>query len=56
MVHAMRIKNGRLWYSNRYIETPKFKLERDAGQAVRIRVGEMDGGPFGMFKMFLFMF
>lgn len=52
MVHAVRIKNGSLWYCNRYIETPRFKKEQAAGQALGPRVGEMFG-KVGMGKVLL---
>jgi len=50
MIHAMRIKNGQLYYCNRWIMCERLKLEDEAGQAVITRVGEM-GYKGGIFKM-----
>jgi carotenoid cleavage dioxygenase len=30
MVHAMRIKDGELYYCNRWLESERFKMEREA--------------------------
>ena len=54
MVHACRIKDGKLYYCNRYLQTPKLQYENSKGCAIRLRVGEMDG-KIGMFKMFLLL-
>ncbi|MDH3211351.1 MAG: carotenoid oxygenase family protein [Myxococcales bacterium] len=34
MVHAFRIEDGKCHYRNRWVRTPKFELERDAGEAL----------------------
>jgi carotenoid cleavage dioxygenase len=34
MVHAFEIGNGRCHYRNRWVRTPKFELEREAGEAL----------------------
>ena len=34
MVHAFRIEDGRCHYRNRWVRTPKFELEREAGEAL----------------------
>ncbi|ANK80086.1 MAG: carotenoid oxygenase [Rhizobiales bacterium NRL2] len=34
MVHAFRIRDGRVGWSNRWVRTPKFELERAAGEAL----------------------
>jgi len=48
MVHAIRIKNGEMYYCNRYLETPRYIEEKAAGKATRLRIGEMmhKGGIF----------
>ena len=32
MVHAVRLKNGKVSYSNRWVETSRLQQERDAGK------------------------
>jgi len=27
MIHGIRIKDGKIWYCRRYLETPKLKTE-----------------------------
>ena len=34
MLHAFRIDNGRVSYRNRWVRTPKWKMEHEAGQAL----------------------
>ena len=34
MVHAFRIEDGKCHYRNRWVRTPKFELERKAGEAL----------------------
>lgn len=34
MVHAFTLKNGRASYRNRWVRTPRFELERKAGEAL----------------------
>jgi carotenoid cleavage dioxygenase len=34
MVHALRIEDGRCHYRNRWVRTPRFELEREAGEAL----------------------
>lgn len=34
MVHAFRIEDGECHYRNRWVRTPKFELEREAGEAL----------------------
>ena len=48
MLHAMRIKDGQLYYCNRWVMCERMKLEDEAGGAVIPRVGEMayKGGLF----------
>ena len=40
MLHAFRIKNGQLWYCNRFTQTDHFKIEKEAGKAVFPKLGE----------------
>lgn len=40
MIHAMRIKDGRLYYCNRLTQTPRVLTELEAKQALYIRLGE----------------
>ena len=53
MIHAMRIKDGKLFYCNRYTQTPKFLQEVKAGYAFKIRAGELFSGA-GMIKALIF--
>jgi len=41
MVHAIRIKDGKLYYCNRYLETNRYFCEKDYGSAVYVRIGEL---------------
>jgi carotenoid cleavage dioxygenase len=34
MIHAFHVRDGKVSYRNRYVQTPKYKLEHDAGQAM----------------------
>jgi carotenoid cleavage dioxygenase-like enzyme len=34
MIHAFRIEDGRCHYRNRWVRTPRFRLEREAGEAL----------------------
>ena len=54
MVHAVRIKDGKAQYCNRYMQTPKLEKERSYGYATEIRIGEINAGRCGIFKV-LFM-
>lgn len=49
MIHAFRIKNGQMFYCNRYTQTPKLKREIEAGKAMSTRAGELFTGP-GLMK------
>ena len=40
MIHAIRIKDGRLYYCNRLTQTPRMLAEKKAKKALFIRVGE----------------
>ena len=41
MIHALRIKNGKMFYCNRYAKTPKLMSELKAGKALNVRAGEL---------------
>lgn len=53
MVHALRIKGGKIYYCNRYTETPRYLHEVKSGQAEFIRAGELFKGA-GLGKAMLF--
>ena len=50
MIHAIRIKNGKLLYSNKYTMTDKLKEELEYGEPVNIRFGELQSGLSGLVK------
>lgn len=41
MIHALRIKDGSMYYCNRYAKTPKLMNELKNGKAMNIRAGEL---------------
>jgi len=43
MVHATRIKDGRMYYCNKFLDTPKLRAETKAGMALDCRAGEVFG-------------
>ena len=55
MIHAFAIEDGRARYRNRWVRTPRFLLEREAGESLFASFGDMtksdprvagvDGGP-----------
>ncbi len=50
MLHAFNIENGKASYRNRWVRTPKFQLEREAGQSMFGAFGnpmESDPSTFG---------
>jgi carotenoid cleavage dioxygenase len=50
MLHAFHLENGKASYRNRFVRTPKFELEREAGQAMFGAFGnpmESDPSTFG---------
>jgi len=55
MIHALRIKNGKLFYCNRYTKTPKFLDELANGGVTRIRAGELFNAS-GLAKALAFKF
>lgn len=50
MIHAMRIKNGELYYVNRWLQCERMKMEDEQGKTVITRVGEM-AYKAGLFKL-----
>ena len=50
MIHAVRIKDGQLYYVNKWLESDRMKMEDEAGQAIITRVGEM-AYKGGLFKL-----
>jgi len=53
MIHAIRLKQGKINYCNKMTRTPKFLQELDAGKASFVRAGELFSGE-GMVKAILF--
>ncbi|GET38634.1 carotenoid oxygenase family protein [Microseira wollei] len=52
MLHGVQIGNGKATYRNRYIQTPGWKIERDAGHAIwtgLLEPAQMDN-PYGPYK------
>ena len=50
MIHAMRIKNGTLQYSNKFAMTDRIKHELERGEPCNVRVGELQSGMSGLIK------
>jgi carotenoid cleavage dioxygenase len=50
MIHAIRIKDGNLQYSNKYTMTDRMKLENNRGEPISVRVGELQSGMSGLIK------
>ena len=44
MLHQIQIRDGGATYSNTYIRTPRFQLERSTGREIYLNVGEMVSG------------
>jgi carotenoid cleavage dioxygenase-like enzyme len=54
MLHQVQIADGTATYSNTYVRTSRFEIERAAGREVFMNVGEMaSGGKAAMAKMAL---
>ena len=51
MIHAMRIKDGRLQYSNKYTITDKLMEEIKHQKPLAIRVNEIQSGMAGLLKV-----
>ncbi|KAL3133697.1 hypothetical protein ABBQ32_008196 [Trebouxia sp. C0010 RCD-2024] len=43
MIYACRIKNGRVSFSNRYVDTNRLKQEKAAGHPLGLKIGDMRG-------------
>ena len=41
MVHAIRIKDGKLYYCNRFVEGERYLCEKKYGSAIWVRFGEL---------------
>ena len=50
MIHAIRIKNGTLQYSNKFAMTDRIKHELERGEPCNVRVGELQSGLSGLIK------
>lgn len=53
MIHAIRIKNGTLQYSNKYTMTDKLKEELKHNKPLVLRFGEFNQGFVSLWKMML---
>lgn len=54
MLHQVQVKNGVATYSNCYVRTPRFEIERDNGREVYPEFGDLaGGGKPGFFKIIL---
>ena len=43
MLHQVQIRDGRAWYSNSYVRTPRFENERQAGRELYPEFGDIAG-------------
>ncbi|MEP1469651.1 MAG: carotenoid oxygenase family protein [Halieaceae bacterium] len=54
MVHQVQVKDGVATYSNSYVRTSRFEIEREAGREVYPEFGDLAGaGKPGLFKIIL---
>lgn len=53
MLHCVRIKESRATYSNTYIPTPRYLIEKEAQEDVFVRMGEFRDGIIGLIKALL---
>ena len=53
MIHSFRIKDGKIFYCNRYTQTPKLEIETQEGKAIFPRFGDITGST-GLMKAGLF--
>ena len=51
MLHAFRIKNGQLWYCNRFTQTDRYLEEKKAGHVIHSKLGELHS--LGVVKVLL---
>jgi carotenoid cleavage dioxygenase len=56
MIHAIRIKEGKLQYSNKYTMTDKLNEEMKLERPLVLRYGEFSQGLLSLFKMSAFLF
>jgi carotenoid cleavage dioxygenase len=52
MLHNLRIKNGEAFYTNAYVPTPRYLLEKEAGEQIFLTIGSLTGIS-GLLKVFL---
>ena len=50
MIHSIRIVGSTISYSNQFVKTPRYTIERDRGKSIFLMIGEMQG-PIGVLKM-----
>ncbi len=43
MLHQVQLKDGRAWYSNTYVRTPRFEHEQEAGKELYPEFGDIAG-------------
>jgi carotenoid 9,10(9',10')-cleavage dioxygenase 1 len=43
MIHSVRVLNGSIYYSNKWLETPRYKLERSLDRPIFLQIGEIKG-------------
>lgn len=54
MVHQVQVKDGVATYSNSYVRTSRFEIEREAGREVYPEFGDLaGGGKAGLFRIIL---
>lgn len=53
MIHAIRIKNGKIQYMNKWAMTDKLQLEMKKNKPLTIRTGEFTQGPLSLYKAML---
>ena len=52
MLHQVQFKDGRAWYSNTYVRTPRFQHEREAGAELYPEFGDIAGnGKAGLSRI-----
>eukprot|EP00746_Dinoflagellata_sp_MGD_P120134 gnl/MRDRNA2_/MRDRNA2_55791_c0_seq1.p1 gnl/MRDRNA2_/MRDRNA2_55791_c0~~gnl/MRDRNA2_/MRDRNA2_55791_c0_seq1.p1 ORF type:complete len:565 (-),score=111.58 gnl/MRDRNA2_/MRDRNA2_55791_c0_seq1:273-1967(-) len=54
MLHTLRIKNGKAFYHNAWMKTPRLGFEQSRGKAYFSRIGELHGG-LGLIKAIVMM-
>ncbi|GKY98181.1 dixin [Mayamaea pseudoterrestris] len=50
MIHSLRIVDGKAYYNNQFIPTPRYKTEQSYGEELFMRLGEITGMT-GLFKL-----